>query len=344
MSEIRVGIVGFGKIAQNVHLPLMQAVGGFRVEVVASSRPDHVHAVLPDAQVVAGIDELVTHDLDLVLIATPNQLHASLAITALQGGKNVIVEKPFTLTVDEAEQVVSAAESAGRFVTVFQNRQFDSDFIGLQNLLADGLIGEIKTLECNYNRYRPEVKDRWREDGSAGSGLWYDLGPHLVDQVVRVMGMPESVTADLLVSRQNGSSDDWFLADLAYPSARALLRADSFDAGGGFRFVVRGTKATAYKVHSDVQEDQLAAGLRPGDTGWGVDVDPWVIVDGATDSRTEYPSGVGCEQRFYEDVAAHIATGSPLPVTVPSALATMQIIDAGLASARTGTRISLNRQ
>lgn len=342
-SNIKVGIAGFGKIAQTVHLPLMESVGGFDIVAVASSDPDKVHDKLPAAQVVPDIGQLVDQDIDLVLITTPNYLHAPLAITALTAGKHVIVEKPFTLSLKEAEDVVAAATAAGKFVTVFQNKQFDSDYIGLQRLLADGTIGELKSLESNYNRYRPIIRDRWREDGSAGSGLWYDLGPHLVDQVLRICGLPEWVYADLFASRTGGVSDDWFLVELGYATHRVILRADSFEAGGGTRFVVRGTNGTAYKQLADTQEQQLAAGVRPGDPTWGEDLDPWVVFSGEDAQRTEYASGVGCEQQFYQAVAEHIHAGSPLPITTESALATMAVIEAGIESNNSGTRVPIAR-
>ena len=164
---------------------------------------------------------------DAVVIATPNEQHVPLAMAALAAGKHVLVDKPFALDVAEAETVLAAARDAGRIATVFQNRRFDADFLTLQALLSEGTLGEVAECHAHFDRYRPQVRDRWREQDGPGNGLWYDLGPHLLDQMLVLFGWPDAIDADLAVQRQGGAGIDYFHAVLHYPRHRAIVHAGS---------------------------------------------------------------------------------------------------------------------
>lgn len=211
MKKFKVGLIGFGLSGKVFHAPLMKAHGGYEIELVSTSRADEVRALLPQAKVTKDPKEIIQHkDLDLIVNCAPNQFHYSYSAAALDAGKNVVVEKPFANSVDEGKKLISLAESAGKTLSVFHNRRWDSDFLTAQKLILSGTLGEIKQFESHMDRWRPAFRvERWREQALAGSGLFYDLGSHLIDQALSLFGEPEYVAADIAVQKQGGSADDY---------------------------------------------------------------------------------------------------------------------------------------
>lgn len=179
----RVALIGFGYAGRVFHAPLIAATPGLTLTVIGSRQRDHAGSAYPGVEVVSDPLVAVRHgEVDLVVIATPNDTHASLAEAALGAGKHVVVDKPFTVTLAEARALVATAAAAKRLLSVFQNRRWDSDFLGIARELGTGRLGEVIELRSEISRYRPRVRDRWRERAGPGAGLWYDLGPHLIDQ------------------------------------------------------------------------------------------------------------------------------------------------------------------
>ena len=209
-SPIRVGVIGFGFVSKTFHVPLLKATDGYKITAVSSSHPADVKAVLGDADVVSDPKALATHpDIDLVVIASPNETHAPLAELAMRAGHNVVVDKPFTITVEEARHLASVAAEKGVLLSVFQNRRWDSDFLTVQDAIRRGLVGRLALFESRIDRFRPEVRDRWREIPGPGAGLLYDLGPHLIDQTLLLFGIPDSVQATLAKQRRGAQTDDF---------------------------------------------------------------------------------------------------------------------------------------
>src|SRR3954462_14666444 len=186
-------------------------------------------------------------DLDLVVIATPNDTHADLARRALEAGRHVVVDKPFTLTLAEARELAHLAARAGRVLSVFHNRRWDADFLTLRRLVADGTLGEVLALESRFDRFRPEVRKRWREAAIPGGGLWYDLGPHLVDQALRLFGPPSAVYGDLARQREGAEAVDYAHVLLRYPRLRVILHAGMLVPGETPRFTLHGTLGSYVK-------------------------------------------------------------------------------------------------
>ena len=182
---LRVALIGYGAAGRTFHAPLLRHAAGLELAVVATSRGDELALALPGVEAVsAPHDALSRADIDLVVIASPNATHAPLAEAALRAGKHVVVDKPFTLRLADARALAALAEASGKLLTVFHNRRWDSDFLGLQAMLCAGRIGRVTHLESRFDRFRPKVQDRWRERAEEGGGIWFDLGPHLVDQVL----------------------------------------------------------------------------------------------------------------------------------------------------------------
>jgi predicted dehydrogenase len=342
LEPVRLGLIGFGYAGRVFHAPLIAATEGVALVAVASSRPDDVRAAIGNVPVEETPERLIARDdVELVVVASPNDSHAPLALAALASGKHVVVEKPFALSLDEARDVSIAAERAGRLLAVFHNRRWDSDFLSIRAAIARGDLGDVVHFESHFDRFRPQVRDRWRERAGGGGGIWYDLGPHLIDQALQLFGLPEQVEASLANVRPGALADDWAHAVLHYPDKRVILHASMLVAGGSARFTVHGTAGSLVKHRGDPQEAQLLAGMLPGTPGWGEDDDPLVFHDGK--NSRELPLVAGDQRTFYREMAGAIRGGGANPVPPFQSLAVMAVIEAGLrASAeRRGTALSL---
>lgn len=342
MSEpdpIRVALIGYGFAGRTFHAPLILAVPQLALAVVASSNAERVRADLPLVGVVADPLVAVRHaDVDLVVIATPNESHAALAREALLAGKHVVVDKPLTPTLDEARDLVALAHRCGPMLTVFHNRRWDSDFLSVRDAIEAGRIGDVLHLESRIERFRPDVRDRWRERPGPASGLWWDLGPHLVDQALQLLGRPDRVQADVALQRNGATTDDWAHVVLSFGHRRAVLHATLVAAAPTARFAVHGTRGSLVKQGADRQEAQLIAGARPGDEEWGDDPDAlaWHTADG--DVRL-LPAVRGDQSRFYAGVAAALRGKSGNPVPPQDALDVMAVLEAAAMSAIEGRSV-----
>ncbi|MCJ2088816.1 oxidoreductase [Methylobacterium sp. E-005] len=338
---IRVGLIGYGYAGRTFHAPLIRAVPGLDLRLIGSSDPARVAADLPGVAVVADPYAVATADaVDLVVIATPNDTHAPLAQAALAAGKHVVVDKPFTLDLAEARTLRAGARGRDRLLTVFHNRRWDSDFLTVRAAIGEGVIGPVRHFESHFDRFRPQVRDRWREGAGPGSGIWYDLGPHLLDQALLLFGLPERVTASLAQLRPGARADDWAHVVLDYPDRRVLLQASMLVAGGSPRFLAHGEAGSLIKHGADRQEQQLLAGLAPGAPGWGADPDDLEIHDG-TGRVTRRPSITGDQRRFYQGVAELIARGTVDDASTREAIRVMACLEAAFTSARTGASFGL---
>ncbi len=332
-EEIRVGIVGFGYVSKTFHVPLIRATEGYRIAAVSSSRPDDVKAALPDVEVLDSPSDLTARqDIDLIIIASPNDTHAPLAEAAMRAGRNVVVEKPFTITTAEARHVADVSAETGRLLSVFQNRRWDSDFLTVQDAIRNDLVGRISQFESRIDRYRPQVRDRWRENPGPGSGLLYDLGPHLIDQTLLLFGIPDSIQATIATQRSGAKTDDFFHIVLRYRETIATLQASSLVSGGSPRFAVHGELASLVKAHADIQENQLLGGVNPRSLEWGIDPDNAVIYDGATGQQRPLESKRGDQRGFYVALREALHDRGPNPVTPHEGAAIIAIIEAALQS------------
>jgi len=251
--------------------------------------------------------------------------------------------QPFTRSLADASRPVALAPVATRVLSVFQNRRWDADFLTVQRLVADGTLGDIVHFESHFDRYRPRVRDRWRERAGSGNSAWFDLGPHLVDQALRLFGLPEDIHVDDATQRDGGQTEDYFHALLRYPTRRVILHASALVAADNPRFTVHGKQGSFIKTGLDGQEDALKNGRRPGGAGWGMDPSPGTLVVADDEFRpTARPAGEpGDYRRYYPSVAdADLRTGTN-PVTTEEALDVMRVLELGARSARERREISL---
>lgn len=332
-------LIGYGYAGKLFHAALIDATPGLHVQVIGSNRPEAVHADRPQA-VVCTPEAAATHaDVDLVVIAAPNDRHAPLAEAALRAGKHVVVDKPFTVTLAEARHLARVARETGRVLSVFQNRRWDSDFLAVQGAIASGAIGEAMHVEAHFDRYRPQVRARWREQAGQGTGIWFDLGPHLVDQTLQLLGLPDAVNASFARQRPGAETPDWAHVVLEMGERRAVLHASMLVAGGSPRWVVHGTRGSFIKRRMDQQEAQLLAGMQPGAQGWGADDDAGLLIDGATSAETPVATPAGDQRAYYAAVRDAILGDRANPVPPVQAVAVMAVLEAAVAAAETGTAV-----
>ncbi len=334
---IRVGLVGYGLAGSVFHAPLIASAEGLSLAAIVTSQSGKVKRDYPAVEVAPTFESLLErNDIELLVVATPNVTHHDFARRALEAGKHVVVDKPFVIHAAQADDLIELAKSQRRVLSVFQNRRWDNDFLTIRSLLKSGLLGDITTYEAHYDRFRPAVNDRWREQPLPGSGTLYDLGAHLIDQALFLFGTPETVWADVRPQRQGAQVDDYFHMALGYPQRRVILHAGSLVRETPPRFQLHGSKGSFLKYGLDPQEDQLKAGLRPGDASWGRD-EAVLYGDVTLDVGDLVVKGKvttldGCYQAYYQGMVEAITEGKPAPVAPEDARNTIRVIECALQS------------
>ncbi len=340
-KTINVALIGYGFVGKTFHAPLIQSVDGLTLAVVSSRDEEKVKRDVPNAIVVATPEEAIQHpDVDLVVIASPNATHAPLATLALNAGKHVVVDKPFTLDLQEARDLIALADEKQLLLSVFHNRRWDSDFLGIKQTIEKGTLGQVKHFESHIDRFRPEVRVRWREQNVPGSGLWFDLGPHMIDQTLQLFGLPLSIQGNIATLRDGAEINDWAHVVLNYPEHKVVLHCSMLVAGGVSRFTVHGDKASVVKARIDQQEAQLLAGIVPGSESWGEDGDDMVLFN-AQGEASALPTPKGDQRQYYVSVRDALLGKIENPVHPVEALAVMAVLEAAVTSSETGSTQAL---
>lgn len=337
MTDVRVGLIGYGVAGAFFHAPLIAATPGLRLSTVVTGSPERAAEVREKygARVVGDAAELWDVS-DLVVVASPNRTHVPLAESALKAGLPVVVDKPLAATAAQARALVRLAHDLGLMLTVFQNRRWDGDFLTVERLISSGELGTVNRLESRFERWRPTPKGGWRELGGADEvgGLLYDLGSHLVDQALRLLGPVTHVYAESDIRRAGvASDDDTFIALTHAGGARSQLWASSVAPRLGPRFRVLGSEAGYLKYGLDVQEDRLRAGLTPDSPGFGEDPrERWGTL-GTDDAHRPVRTEPGDYLAFYAAVAAALRDGTPPPVDPGEVVEALTVLEAARRSA-----------
>jgi len=331
---INVGLIGFGLAGRSFHAPVISAVPGMRLAAILQRQGDEAASAYPQAKIVRSLDELLAiPDLQLIVIATPNDTHAPFARAALAAGRNVVVDKPFTTSYQEAVDLVKFAEKFGKLLTVYQNRRYDGDFQAIRQLVAEGALGRIVRFETNYDRFRPNLKpNAWREKPEPGAGILFDIGPHLIDQAMILFGKPEAITADVRIEREGGLADDGFDIMFHYPKCmRAVLSSNILAAVSRPRFLLFGTKGAFLKQTVDPQENNMRFGKIPKEGPWGAEPEEnWGLLtlsDGTNTTQRRIPSGTGDYRDYYANVRDVIEGKAQPFVPLPYALNVMNALE-----------------
>ena len=339
MRPASVALIGYGLAGRVFHAPMITAVDGLRLATIVSSRTTEIRNTYADAVVLEDPEQALSDpSIDVVVVATPNDSHFDLASRALAHGKHIVIDKPFARTSAEARELILRAK--GRVLTVFHNRRWDSDFLTLRRLIDEGVLGDIRYFESHFDRFRPHVSTAWRERSGPATGIWYDLGSHLLDQALQLFGRPLGLVADLAARRDGATATDYFRVLLRYERLRVVLTGDALAPADDLRFVVHGTRASFVKHGMDAQEPYLKSGGRPSNPDYGIDPRPGRVVlpDG---SGEDVISVRGNYRAFYEGLRDTLAGTAPLPVTAADALEVMDLLEASEESSRRGREIPL---
>ena len=331
---VRVGLIGFGLAGQAFHAPVIRGVKGMELACILERRSSRAQERYPEVRVARTVEELLADkEIHLCVVATPNDSHFELARTCLLAGRDVVVDKPFAPTLKECEELVRLAAERGRLITVYQDRRWDGDFSTVKKLVASRKLGTIVEYECRYDRFRLEPKpNAWRERAEQpGSGVLFDLGPHVIDQALILFGEPRAITASAFCQRDTSQVDDAFDVCLEYPGLRAAVRARIIAFAPSAHFLIHGSKGSFVKYGMDPQEARLRADNAPPSTDWGEDwgeetADLWGTLSLVGEPSAKIETDRGDYRGFYENVRDAIAKKAPLDVTPEQALRTMRAV------------------
>ena len=344
--KIRTAIAGFGLSGKIFQAPFIHADPNFELKKVYERKTERAKEEYPDVQIVRSFEELLTDDIDLVIVSTPNDTHVPFAKQAMAAGKHVVVEKPVAATSTEAAELCAFAKKQGVVLSVFQNRRLDSDFLTVKNLIEAGELGEVLDYEAHYDRFERGVNPKpWKAAGGAGVGVLYDLGVHIIDQAYVLFGMPNEVYADFRQQRPESPGIDNFEVILYYDKVKAILSAGEVVARQGPHYMVSGRRGTFIKYGEDVQEAALLAGKRPPAPDWDAEGEEcWGTLyydDGAQILEKKIPTVVSSYARYYENLYEVITAGAPALVPPEQTADVLRIIEAAQMSNAKKRRIAL---
>jgi len=344
MQLIKVGLCAFGMSGKVFHAPFIKEHPGFFLAALVERSKEESKADYPDAEIFRSVEEMLANaDIDLVVVNTPVQTHFEYAKMALEAGKNVIVEKPFTVTSAEAEKLVEIAAKKNLFLSVYQNRRFDRDFLQVQKILESAKLGSIKEAEIRFDRFRPEPSSKEHKENPdlPGSGALHDLGSHLIDQATQLFGFPEKLFADVFSMKGSAFANDYFEIILYYKNdLRVRLKSSVFSKEAHYAYIFHGEKGSFLQERTDSQETELVAGAKPTfNETW---TKPLAEPDGILtfineNSETERiltSSEPGDYMQYYSEIYEHIVFGAALPSPGVEIVQNMKIIEAALDSSK----------
>ena len=341
-KKVNVGLIGYGMAGQVFHAPVISSIPGLLLASIRETRPENIRLAqsrYPEAQIVADSQAILADAaIDLVVLATPNTTHFSLARQALLAGKHVVVDKPFTITSAEADELISLAAQQDRLLTVHHNRRWDSNAQTLRKVVANQLLGRLVELEIHFDRFRNFLRPgAWREENSPGSGILYDLGAHLIDEALCLFGLPAAVTGDERIQRSGGQTIDNFTVVLDYDQLKVTLKGGMLVREPGPTYVLHGEQGSFVKYGTDVQEAALKAGLKPNEVAdWGREPEAnWGRIN--TDYQGQHLVGsieseAGDYRGYYDNVYQAITGQADLAVTARQARQTIRIIELAMQS------------
>ena len=347
---VKVGLIGYGMAGRVFHAPIITSVPGLQLTKIRETRPENIAVArtrYPAAEIVDNTEEILADDtIAVVVIATPNHSHFALAQAALLAGKHVVVDKPFTVTTAEADELIELATRQNRRLTVHHNRRWDSNAKTLRKVIAGGLLGRLVELEIHFDRFRNYLRPgAWREKNTPGAGILYDLGAHLIDEAQVLFGLPQAITADERIQRTGGQTTDNFTVVLYYDQLRVTLKAGMLVRELGPVYVLLGEQGTFVKYGTDVQEEALKAGLRPAEApDWGREpAAHWGKIN--TDYQGQHLVGkiaseIGDYREFYANVYQAVTGQAALAVTAEQARHTIRIIELAIQSSAEKRTIS----
>jgi len=340
MKQIRTAILSFGMSGKVFHAPFIHLHQGFELYGMWERTKSESIAIYPDIKIFRSLEEILADQtIELVVVNTPTASHFEYAKRSLEAGKHIVVEKAFTTTVAEAIELKELAEKKGLKISVFQNRRWDSDFKTVRKVIEEGLLGEIMEVEIHFDRFKDELSPKaHKETPLPGAGILNDLSPHLIDQALTLFGIPDSVFADIRITRPGSKVDDYFEILLYYAVIRVRLKA-GYQVREPFpSYVIHGRKGSFLKSRGDLQEVKLMAGEKPNLTDWCTEPESeqgllHTEIDGKV-VREKIPTLKGNYYDYYEGIFQSIRNNQPIQVSATDGINVMRIIDASFKSSK----------
>ena len=353
-NEIGVGVIGFGLGTRVFHAPFVSAVPGLRLHAIVERTGNEVAKAYPEVLTVRSVEQMLADPaVELVVVATPNGTHFAMAKQALEGGKHVVIDKPFAASSAEAEELVALAKQKGLVVAPFHNRRWDGDFKTVKKLIEEGVLGRLVTVESHFDRYRPILREgTWKEAGGQANGLLFDLGPHLVDQAVALFGKPNTITASVRTDRDNTAIEDAFDICLAYDGLLYWCRSSMLACDNSPRFLLHGTAGSFKKHGLDPQEPVILSGtkvppvgegdwLHEDESAWGTLTIAPVLADPGTVTKTQIRTEPGDYRDFYESVRDAVTGKGKLAVSSDDGVLAIRLLELARVSSREGRTVKV---
>lgn len=350
MLHYKVGLCAFGMSGKVFHAPFINEHPNFSLSAIVERSKNESRKKYPQATIYRSVEEMLSDsDVAVVVVNTPVQTHFEYAKKALKAGKNLIVEKPFTVSVAEADELNSLAAAQRKFISVYQNRRFDRDFLQVKKVISGQKLGTLKDVEMRFERFRTSISGKEHKENPdlPGSGALHDLGAHLVDQATVLFGAPEKVFADIFTMKDAAAANDYFDILLHYENGlRVRLKSTVFAKENSYAYAVHGSRGSFLQMRSDAQESELVAGAVPRyKNNWQKVI---LSADGILncsdadgEHRSHTTSEPGDYMDYYEAVFRHLAFGEALPSPAEEIIMNMKIIEAALQSAEKGAFVTL---
>ncbi len=347
-SIIKTGICSYGMSGKLFHAPFLEAHPSFELSAIVERNNNDSRERYPNTKLYRSVEELCADkDLQLIVVNTPTHLHFEQAKMVLNAGKNMVIEKPFAITVKEAEELTALTSTNNLFLSVYQNRRYDGDYRAVKEVVDKGLLGEIREVEIRYDRYRPSFGGKLHKEGNIpGAGNLYDLSPHLVDQAIQLFGFPKALFADLIKMRDDVAVPDYFEMLFYYERLRVRLKATVIARESTYAYTLHGMKGSFLQQRSDMQEIELLAGRKPSLESWcpGPSAPDGILhteINGEV-VRKETTSSPGNYMGYYDDVYKALTGQGANPVPAEDGIMNTRIIEAALESMKEGKVIQFN--
>ena len=334
MTPINTALLSYGMSGEIFHAPLIAAHAGFRLSKIVQRKTATAQRRYPSIQVVNNIDDILQDDsIELVVVNTPNETHYEYTVRVLEAGKHVVVEKPFSVTTAEADALIALARKQNRVLTVFQNRRWDGDFLTLKQVVEQKFVGKIVEFELHYDRFRNYIEaNTWKEETAPGTGILYNLGSHMLDQVLVLFGLPHEVDARVGVQRPGGRVDDFYDIRLQYSGFHVIVKSSYLVRESMPRYILHGTEGSFVKFGIDPQEQALKDGRLPGSAGWGQEQPSlWGSINttiGGLHVTGTIETAQGNYLSFYNNVLEAIRNGATLAVRAEESREVIRLIEA----------------
>lgn len=340
MQPINTAILSFGMSGRVFHAPFINTLEEFNFYAVWERSKSSAQEKYPGVIIYRSLEVLLQDEkLELVIVNTPNYTHFEYAKKALLAGKHVVVEKPFTVTVAEGEELIELAQKQNKILSVYQNRRYDSDYKTVKKIIEEGWLGKMVEAEFHFDRYKEELSPKvHKEIPGPGTGALYDLGSHLIDQALQLFGMPDGVFADIRIIRSLSKVDDYFELLLYYSTMRVRLHSSYLVREALPGYILHGTKGSFIKAKTDVQEAALQAGKVPGSADWGREPDSEKgLLHTEKNGKTirEYIASLqGNYSDYYKGLYQAIRNKGTAPVSAEDGLNVIKIIIAAFTASQ----------